>query len=47
MTTDQYLRPGRAANPVPIEKLNDEQLDWLCREGRVETFEAGSDLYRG
>jgi signal transduction histidine kinase len=24
-----------------FEKLSDEQLDWLCREGRVELFEPG------
>ncbi len=24
-----------------FEKLNDEQLDWLCRDGRVETIEPG------
>jgi signal transduction histidine kinase len=24
-----------------FEKLTDEQLDWLCREGRIEVFEPG------
>jgi len=24
-----------------FEKLNDEQLDWLCRDGRIETIEPG------
>ncbi|MGI8448831.1 MAG: ATP-binding protein [Streptosporangiaceae bacterium] len=42
--------PGRetlTCNPDELrslflfEKLNDEQLDWLCREGRVELFPPG------
>ena len=24
-----------------FEKLDDDQLDWLCREGRIETYEPG------
>ncbi|MEV6892220.1 ATP-binding protein [Kribbella sp. NPDC051137] len=28
-----------------FERLDDEQLDWLCRNGRVEVFEAGY-IYR-
>ena len=28
-----------------FEKLNDEQLEWLCREGRVELFDPGQ-VYR-
>jgi signal transduction histidine kinase len=24
-----------------FEKLNDDQLDWLCREGRIETYQPG------
>ena len=24
-----------------FDKLTDEQLDWLCREGRVEVIEPG------
>ena len=30
-----------------FEKLNDEQLDWLCREGRVEVFRPGRCTPRG
>ena len=30
-----------------FEKLTDEQLDWLCREGHVEQCRAGPGLRRG
>ena len=41
MTTTSTCDPAELRTLFLFEKLNDEQLDWLCREGRVETFEAG------
>ena len=41
MTTTSTCNPAELRTLFLFEKLNDEQLDWLCREGRVETFEAG------
>jgi signal transduction histidine kinase len=33
--------PAELRSLFLFEKLNDDQLDWLCREGRIETFEPG------
>ncbi len=41
MTTTSTCNPAELRTLFLFEKLNDEQLDWLCREGRVETFEPG------
>jgi signal transduction histidine kinase len=49
-TTAGSLAEGQQTLPCNVdelrtlflfEKLNDEQLDWLCREGRVELFPPG------
>ena len=51
MTTDDTLTPG--CDPEELrtlflfEKLSDEQLDRLCREGHVETFESGQVFAEG
>ena len=51
MTTDDTLTPG--CDPEELrtlflfEKLTDEQLDRLCREGHVETFESGQVFAEG
>src|ERR1700743_1534491 len=41
VTTTSTCNPAELRTLFLFEKLNDEQLDWLCREGRVETFDAG------
>ncbi|HEY2280503.1 MAG TPA: cyclic nucleotide-binding domain-containing protein, partial [Streptosporangiaceae bacterium] len=41
MTTTSTCNPAELRTLFLFEKLNDEQLDWLCREGRVEVFEPG------
>ena len=51
MSADTENRAQAVCNPEELrklflfEKLTDEQLEWLCREGRVELFEPGS-VYR-
>jgi signal transduction histidine kinase len=51
VTTDDTLTPG--CDPEELrtlflfEKLSDEQLDRLCREGHVETFESGQVFAEG
>jgi signal transduction histidine kinase len=46
-------RPVLACNPEELrtlflfEKLTESQLDWLCREGRVEQFEPGQVYAEG
>jgi signal transduction histidine kinase len=41
VTTTGTCDPAELRTLFLFEKLTDEQLDWLCREGRVETFEPG------
>ena len=47
MTTTSTCDPSELRTLFLFEKLNDEQLDWLCREGQVETFEAGPIYIEG
>ena len=39
--TDQPCQPDQLRSLFLFEKLTPDQLAWLCREGRVETFEPG------
>ena len=39
--------PDAAADPVPVEKLTDEQLTWLCERGHVEAFPVGAVYAEG
>ena len=39
--TDQPCQPDELRSLFLFEKLTPDQLAWLCREGRVETFEPG------
>ena len=41
MITDQLCQPDELRSLFLFEKLTPDQLAWLCREGRVETFEPG------
>ncbi len=41
MTTTSPCDPAELRSLFLFEKLDDDQLDWLCREGRIETFEPG------
>jgi signal transduction histidine kinase len=41
VTTTSSCNPAELRTLFLFEKLDDDQLDWLCREGRVETFEPG------
>ena len=41
MTTTSACDPAELRSLFLFEKLDDDQLDWLCREGRIETFEPG------
>ncbi|MGD0933876.1 MAG: ATP-binding protein [Streptosporangiaceae bacterium] len=41
MITDQPCQPDELRSLFLFEKLTPDQLAWLCREGRVETFEPG------
>jgi hypothetical protein len=51
VTTDATVTPG--CDPEELrtlflfEKLTDEQLDRLCREGHVETYESGQVFAEG
>ena len=41
MTTTSTCDPAELKSLFLFDKLSDDQIAWLCREGRVETFEAG------
>lgn len=41
MGTNLICDPNELKKLFLFEKLNDEQLAWLCRDGRVENFEPG------
>jgi signal transduction histidine kinase len=41
VTTTSPCDPAELRSLFLFEKLDDDQLDWLCREGRVETYEPG------
>ncbi|MCX4099002.1 ATP-binding protein [Nocardia sp. alder85J] len=41
MSTRLVCDPGELRTLFLFEKLGDEQLAWLCRDGRVESFEPG------
>jgi signal transduction histidine kinase len=41
VTTTSTCNPAELKSLFLFEKLSDDQIDWLCREGRIETFEAG------
>jgi signal transduction histidine kinase len=41
VTTTSTCDPAELRSLFLFEKLTDDQLDWLCREGRVEAFEPG------
>ncbi|WP_067830670.1 ATP-binding protein [Nocardia inohanensis] len=45
MGTQLICDPNELRKLFLFEKLDDEQLAWLCRDGRVETFETGP-VYR-
>ena len=50
MTTDDTVTPGCDPDELRtlflFEKLTDEQLDRLCREGHVEKYRLGPSLRR-
>jgi signal transduction histidine kinase len=41
VTNTSPCDPAELRSLFLFEKLDDDQLDWLCREGRIETFEPG------
>jgi signal transduction histidine kinase len=41
VTTTGPCDPAELRSLFLFEKLDDNQLDWLCREGRIETYEPG------
>jgi signal transduction histidine kinase len=41
VTNTRPCDPAELRSLFLFEKLDDDQLDWLCREGRIETFEPG------
>ncbi len=41
MTAPRQCQPGELRSLFLFEKLNPDQLEWLCREGRVEVFPPG------
>ena len=41
MTETSPCEPAELRSLFLFEKLDNDQLDWLCREGRIETFEPG------
>lgn len=47
MGTQLICDPNELRQLFLFEKLNDEQLAWLCRDGRVENFEPGPVFHEG